>query len=199
MTHDALHYCALHNTEPHTIPNLVGTTLYNLGTSLAQYSTSTCAQHCTILNLIGTTLHNTKPRWHNTAQSWHLVGTILNQHLCTTLHNIKPRWQPRAIRIHCCVQLQTGWYISSTPRSRAWHQDWFTRQQTSAGGWNLCLMRGANVVRSGTDMVKILRCCPNVNNVYPSEMHRMHTLLRSIHSRSVCTSFALMRSTIFYS
>jgi len=59
MTHDALHYTALHNTQPRTILNLTGTTLQSwhlVGTILAPRGHNTkprCAQHCTILNLVG--------------------------------------------------------------------------------------------------------------------------------------------------
>jgi len=144
MNHDAVHYTALHNTQPRTILNLTGTTLCNLGNSLAQ------SWHlvCTIW----------APRWHNLgtslAQSWHLV-----QHLCTTLHNTEPCRQPITICIHCCVQLQAGRHLPPHPDNESGTKiDLGNKQQVEVSVTRV--NEGAGVVRSGSDLVKILRLLP---------------------------------------
>ena len=189
MNHDAVHYTALHNTQPRTILNLTGTTLRNLGNSLAQ------SWHlvCTIL----------APRWYNLgtslAQSWHLVGTILN----LVEHNTAQYWTSLATYSNSYTLLCTiaGWTarFRHTQTTNRVTEFWSERQATSAGGCNSAI-EGAGVVRSGKDLVKILRLlliCQQC--LFKWDAQDAHLVYINSESRSVCTSFAFMCPSLFYS
>ena len=145
---------------------VIGSATYNLHSSSAS------------LSLFNNQAH------HSKLISVCIIITFANFVLYPTRRNTHHKNRDIGIpmRTHCYVQLQAWWYLPTPPRWRARHKHWSEWPATIASECNKCkwvqidsdlnlsiqLKLSTLAMKWIEDLVIILRCCPNVNNVHSS-------------------------------